>query len=49
MLATKANTMSLGSSQLNKYYFCLKKGHIHLNCKKYLELIDANEVYINEN
>ena len=49
MLAIEANTVFLGSSQLNKYYFCMKERHIYLNYKKYWELIDTDKVHINEN
>ena len=49
MLTTEVNTVPLSPSQLNKYYFCMKEGYIHSNCKKYQELIDADKVYINEN
>ena len=48
-MATEVNAMSLSSSQSNKYYFCMKEGHIYLNCKKYWELVDADKVHINEN
>ena len=47
--ATEANTVSLSPSQSNKYYFCMKEGYIHFNCKKYQELIDADKVHINKN
>ena len=49
MLTTEANTISLSSSQLNKYYFCIKEGHICPNYKKYWKLIDADKVHINKN
>ena len=49
MSATKVNTVSLNPSQPNKYYFCMKEGHIRFNCKKYQELIDAGKVHINKN
>ena len=49
MLATEANAVFLSSFQSNKYYFCIKEGHICLNYKKYWELIDTGKVHINEN
>ena len=49
MLATEANAVFLGSSQPNKYYFCMKEGYIYPNCEKYWELIDTDKVHINEN
>ena len=49
MLTTEVNTVSLSSSQLNKYYFCIKEGYIYLNYEKYQKLIDTGKVYINEN
>ena len=49
MLTIKVNTLFLDSSQLNKYYFYIEEGHIHFNCKKYQELVDADKVYVNKN
>ena len=49
MLAIEVNTVLLSPSQSNKYYFCMKEGHIHLNCEKYQELIDVDKVHVNEN
>ena len=49
MSAIKVNAVLLSPSQSNKYYFCIKEGHICPNCKKYWELIDTGKVHINEN
>ena len=49
MPATEANAVPLSPFQSNKYYFCMKEGHIYLNYKKYQELIDAGKVHVNEN
>ena len=49
MSAIRVNTVLLSPSQLNKYYFCMKKGHIYFNCEKYWKLVDTDEVHINEN
>ena len=49
MLTTEVNTVLLSPSQSNKYYFYMKEEYICLNCKKYQELIDADEVHINKN
>ena len=49
MSAIEANAVFLSLFQLNKYYFCMKEGHIHSNCEKYQELIDTDEVHINKN
>ena len=49
MSAIEVNVVLLNLFQLNKYYFCMKKGHIHFNCKKYQELVDVDKVHINKN
>ena len=34
-LIIEVNAVFLDPFQPNKYYFCMKEGYIHFNCKKY--------------